>query len=73
MIAYEFYLRDETGKDHLIGILPERREKPERVTNKSIFNWIENVIDGHLDIRNIYFVRVETWGVPPQNVHPIAP
>ena len=32
MIAYEFYLLDETGKEHLIGILPERKGKPERIT-----------------------------------------
>ena len=23
MMAYEFYWRDETGKEHFIGILPE--------------------------------------------------
>jgi len=38
MTAYEFYLRDERGKEHFIGILPERRGKPERITNDSILN-----------------------------------
>jgi hypothetical protein len=39
MVAYEFYWRDEKGKEHLIGILPERRKNPERITEESIFNW----------------------------------
>ncbi len=39
MVAYEFYLRDGTGKEYLIGILPERRGRPERITNDSILNW----------------------------------
>jgi len=44
MVAYEFYLHDERGKEHLIGILPERRGKPERITNNGIVNWGWNII-----------------------------
>jgi hypothetical protein len=39
MMAYEFYWRDETGKEYLIGILPERRKDPERITKESALNW----------------------------------
>ena len=59
MIAYEFYFRDEIGKEHLIGILPERRIKPERITNDSILNWGWIIIGDHSDVKNIYFIRVE--------------
>ena len=38
MVAYEFYLSDETGKKHLIGILQERRKNSERITRESIIN-----------------------------------
>jgi len=35
MVAYEFYWRDDTEGVHFIGILPERRKRPERITQKS--------------------------------------
>jgi len=63
MLAYEFYLRDETGKEHLIGALPERRRKPERITNDSILNRGRNNIGDHSHAKNIYFVRVDMQGL----------
>ena len=59
MVAYEFYLRDEKGKEHLIGALPERRRKPERITRDSILNRGRKLIGHHSHTRNIYFVPVE--------------
>ena len=61
MLAYEFYWCDETGKDHLIGILPERRKNSERVNQESIMNWLRMVIGDPKDVdsSNIYFLRVE--------------
>jgi len=59
MIAYEFYWRDEIGTEHLVGILPERRKNPRRVTKESILNWVWMVIGDNLDGNNIYFVQVE--------------
>lgn len=53
MVAYEFYWRDESGKTHLIGILPERRKDPARITEKSILNWVIMVIGG--EVNNIFF------------------
>jgi hypothetical protein len=59
MIAYEFYWRDEIGKEHFIGILPERRKNPERITEESILNWGWGVIGVRSDVKDIYFFRVE--------------
>jgi hypothetical protein len=59
MVAYEFYWRDEIGKEHFIGILPERRKNPERITQESILNWGWGVIGGLSDVKDIYFVQVE--------------
>ncbi len=59
MVAYEFYWRDRAGKEHFIGILPERRKNPERITKESILNWGWNVIGNDSSVKNIYFVRVE--------------
>jgi hypothetical protein len=59
MVAYEFYWCDEREKEHLIGILPERRKKPERITKESILNWGWKVIGDNSDVKDIYFVKVE--------------
>jgi hypothetical protein len=44
--------------DQLIGILPERRKKPERMTQGSIMKWAEIVFCKSLDINKIYFVPI---------------
>ncbi len=62
MIAYEFYWRDETDKEHFIGILPERRENPERITVESVLKWGWKVIGDDADVNKIYFVQTEING-----------
>ncbi len=59
MTAYEFYYRDEKGKEHFIGILPERRKDPKRITKESVLNWGWRVIGESSDVKDIYFVRVD--------------
>jgi hypothetical protein len=59
MVAYQFYWRDETERVHFIGLLPERRGKPERITPESILNWGWKVIGDPSDLNDIYFVQVE--------------
>ena len=59
MVAYEFYWRDETGKEHFIGILPERREKPERITEESVLNWAWKIIGDNSNVKDIYFVKID--------------
>ena len=59
MVAYEFYWRDETGKEYFIGILPERRKNPERITKESALNWGWKVIGNQSDVNDIYFVQLE--------------
>jgi hypothetical protein len=63
MVAYEFYCRDEAGTEHLIGILPERRADPERMTRHSVLNWGWRIIGDHSGVNNIYFVKVEMDGL----------
>jgi hypothetical protein len=58
MTAYEFYYRDEKGKEHFIGILPERRKDPKRITKESVLNWGRMVIGESSDVTDLYFVRV---------------
>ena len=62
MIAYEFYRRVPLGEDRLIGVLPERRKKSERITRDSIMNWAKMLVitmpedEFH---RNVYFLEIE--------------
>jgi len=59
MVAYEFYWCDHKGKDNLIGILPERRKNPERITQESIINWARKVIGDDTEVKDISFFQVE--------------
>jgi hypothetical protein len=61
MVAYEFYWRDEMGKDHFIGLIPERRKKPERITPESISKWVRTFLDdiADFDLKNVNIIRRE--------------
>ena len=64
MKAYEFYLADGNKKieGKLIGILPERRHDPKRITSESIMGWGKKVLGeiSSVDSNNgLYFIRVE--------------
>jgi hypothetical protein len=62
MVAYEFYWRDEIGETYLVGILPERRKDPNRITEDSIMNWVKNIIGDGIEINDIFFSRVTING-----------
>jgi len=62
MVAYEFYLHDPVRGDKLVGILPERRKEPSRITQKSIMDWAEKVFGSNLSIKEIYFIQVAING-----------
>ena len=63
MVAYEFYLRErrdpmETEVFHLIGILPERRRNPSRITGESIMNWGRTILGEKADLTNLFFSQM---------------
>jgi hypothetical protein len=62
MVAYEFYWRDKTEGDKLIGILPERRRTPERITEESVMKWVRMILGDMADSNNVYFIQVEVSG-----------
>ena len=41
-----------------LGILPERRRVPERITRESIMNWGRMILGDTLDLSNLSFVQV---------------
>ncbi len=61
MVAYEIYLNNMNGKEHLVGILPERRKDPARITKRSVLKWGKLVLGGGSDIKpnRLYFTKVE--------------
>ena len=62
MVAYEFYRRVPSGKDRLIGVLPERRRNSERISQESIMNFARILVSRLSDdefSRDIYFLRIE--------------
>ena len=59
MVAYEFYWRDRTGNEHLLGILPERRKKQERITEESIINWARRIVTDSSSVGEIFFTQIQ--------------
>jgi hypothetical protein len=57
MVAYEIYWCDPVKGYELVGVLPERRRNPERITQKSIMGWVEEVY-GNKSTKGIYFIQV---------------
>ncbi len=62
MVAYQFYWYDPAKGYELIGVLPERRKKPERITQKSIMGWAEKVFGDNLSAEDICFIQVPIDG-----------
>jgi len=53
LVVYKFYLRKDRRSD-LIGVLPERRKIPGRITEESIMNWARKMFL-NVDIADVYF------------------
>ena len=58
MVAYEFYLNDSEGNKSLLGILPERRKDPKRITQESILGWGRMLLYDTADGRRLFIERV---------------
>ncbi len=58
MVAYEFYWLDSTGGHQIIGVLPERRKDPDRITEEYIMNWGKKFFAKDLLTKDIFFIRV---------------
>jgi len=70
MVAYEFYWLEETGGYQIIGVLPERRKNPERITQKSILNLGEKIFGKDVDAKDIFFIQV---AIDEKNVRVFRP
>jgi hypothetical protein len=68
MVGYEFYWHDPIKGYQLIGILPERRKNPKRITKESVLNWGKKYFGGNLNLNEMFFLEVEINGGP---IHPL--
>jgi len=61
MVLYKFYVRDKDGEEHFLGILPERRNDPKRITDESVVNLSKTILGSKVEILldSIRFVQVK--------------
>ena len=59
MLAYQFYLRDAIKGYDFVGVLPERRRNPVRITDESIINWGRTNFGRNVRGEDIFFVKVD--------------
>ena len=57
MIVYKFYLRNAIKGDALVGVLPERRKNPKRITDESIINWGRKYFNMNAKNKDIFFIE----------------
>ena len=60
MIAYELYLYDPINGYRLVGVLPERRRNPKRITKQSVLNWAEKYFGADLNLKKVFVLEVKT-------------
>jgi len=58
MVAYELFSYDEKNGYEFIGILPERRKDPKRITRESVLNWGRMILGNNTDRKKIFFKSV---------------
>ena len=58
MVVYGFYLNDSEGNENLVGILPERRKNPMRITRESVLKWGKMGLGDSVDRQNIIIKQV---------------
>ena len=58
MVAYELYTFNKKKGYEFIGVLPERRKNPMRITKGSVLNWGKSLLGDDVDSKNIFFKRV---------------
>jgi len=58
MFAYELYTFNKRKGYEFIGVLPERRKNPTRITKDSIMNWGKSLLGDQVDSKDMFFKRI---------------
>jgi len=67
-MGYELYWHDPIKGYQLIGVLPERRRNPKRITKESVLNWGGKYFGKNLNLNEMFFLEVEING---QSIRPL--
>jgi len=62
MLAYELYTFNKQKGYEIVGVLPERRKDPMRITDASVTNWGKTLLGDLVDSKNVFFRRVAIDG-----------
>jgi hypothetical protein len=68
MVGYELYWHDPIKGYQLIGVLPERRRNPKRITKDSVLNWGGKYFGNNMNLNGMFFLEVEING---QSIRPL--
>ncbi len=63
MLAYELYTFNKEKGYEIVGVLPERRKDPMRITEASVTNWGKTLLGDHVDSKSVFFRRVAIDGL----------
>jgi hypothetical protein len=55
MLVYELYTFSKEKGYQLIGVLPERRKNPTRITKESVIRWGKTLLGDDADGKEIFF------------------
>ena len=55
MLVYELYTFNKEKGYELIGVLPERRKNPMRITKESVIRWGRMLAGDDVDSKDIFF------------------
>ena len=58
MLTYELYWSDPVKGDELLGVLPERRKNPTRITQESVIKWGRMLLSDNMNGKSIFFKKV---------------
>jgi len=58
MVVYEFYCSGPAKEYKLLGILPERRKDPRRITDASVMNWVKMLLGNNASKKSIFYRKV---------------
>ena len=58
MLVYELYTFNKTKGYELIGVLPERRKNPTRITKESVIRWGRMLLGDDVESEDIFFKSI---------------
>ncbi len=58
MKAYEVYAVDKNKNQEFLGLLPERRKNPERITQESVIKWGKMLLGTEANRKGLFIKKI---------------